>query len=63
MGLIHELIGVCMCISVALSRDGRTTCESEGDPGVCFSPLDCLRVAGVFGNNCPGSQGVCCLCK
>jgi len=44
-----------------LVRDGNTACDSGGEAGVCYNPLNCLRVAGVFGNNCPGSQGVCCL--
>jgi len=47
--------------SVRLSEDGVNTCNSEGEAGVCYDPLNCLQVAGVFGNNCPAAKGVCCL--
>ncbi|CAL4068394.1 unnamed protein product, partial [Meganyctiphanes norvegica] len=46
---------------LGLNEDGRTNCNSGGEAGICYDPFNCLKVSGLFGNDCPGGQGVCCL--
>ncbi|XP_068244687.1 serine proteinase stubble-like isoform X2 [Palaemon carinicauda] len=40
---------------------GNPPCEYNGVSGVCYGEVECLALAGHYGNFCPGLQGLCCL--
>ncbi|XP_064116269.1 transmembrane protease serine 11F-like [Macrobrachium nipponense] len=40
---------------------GNPPCEYNGADGVCYGEVECLALAGSYGNFCPGLQGLCCL--
>ncbi|KAK7070347.1 Tryptase gamma, partial [Halocaridina rubra] len=40
---------------------GNPPCEYRGNSGVCYGAVECLALAGVYGNFCPGLAGLCCL--
>lgn len=40
---------------------GNPPCEYNGVLGTCYGEVECLALAGTYGNFCPGLQGLCCL--
>ncbi|KAK4318646.1 hypothetical protein Pmani_010363 [Petrolisthes manimaculis] len=36
-------------------------CSYEGDYGACYGEVECLALAGQYGNFCSGLLGLCCL--
>nr|XP_053633269.1 protein masquerade-like isoform X1 [Cherax quadricarinatus] len=40
---------------------GNPLCEYKGVSGTCYGEVECLALAGRFGNFCSGLRGLCCL--
>ncbi|KAK8386228.1 hypothetical protein O3P69_010734 [Scylla paramamosain] len=40
---------------------GYPSCEYQGKSGTCYGTVECLALAGTFGNFCSGLSGLCCL--
>ncbi|XP_042871424.1 uncharacterized protein LOC122252818 [Penaeus japonicus] len=44
-----------------LSVFGNPKCEYGGNEGRCYGEVECLALAGQYGNFCSGLHGLCCL--
>ena len=42
---------------------GNPRCNYNGHTGVCYGEVECLALAGQYGNFCSGLHGLCCLCE
>lgn len=40
---------------------GNPRCDYGGNEGVCYGEVECLALAGQYGNFCSGLTGLCCL--
>ncbi|MPC24630.1 Vitamin K-dependent protein C [Portunus trituberculatus] len=40
---------------------GSSACTYQGKTGTCYGTVECLALAGTFGNFCRGLSGLCCL--